>query len=413
MLNCISKTGPVLIAALLAGCSQLPLDGPAVRDIDRGAAAGLQNSRDEIVYDYVLIDINRPVLETIGMVHGESMQGTFGEGRPQQTVSKIGVGDVVQLSIFESAAGGLFVPAEASARTGNFVSIPNLTVSKAGNITVPYAGAVHASGRSVSEVERDIERKLANRAIEPQVSISFVEQNASMVSVMGDALNGASKFKISGSGDRITDVIAKAGGLRYPGFEVYVTLQRKGRKATVHFPKLINSPNENIYVLPGDTVYLYREQQKYIAVGALGNTQQTSGVTGIFPFEQEQLSLNEALAKAGGLQDVRANPAQVFLYRPERRALLEKLGVDLSRFPHDQQIIPTIFRANYRDPSSFFFAQRFQMRNKDIIYVGNADAVELGKFTAYVRNMTSTVAGVAQDGVFTADLIKGGQLVSR
>jgi polysaccharide biosynthesis/export protein len=230
---------------------------------------------------------------------------------------------------------------------------------------------------------------------------------------MCDALNGASKFKISGSGDRITDVIAKAGGLRYPGFEVYVTLQRKGRKATIHFPRLINAPYENIYVLPGDIVYLYREQQKYVAVGALGNTQQTSGVTGIFPFEQEQLSLNEALAKAGGLQDVRANPAQVFLYRPERRVLLEKIGVDLSHFPADQQIIPTIYRANYRDPSSFFFAQRFQMRNKDVIYVGNADAVEMIKFTSYLRSMTSTVAGVAQDGVFTADLIKGGQLVGR
>jgi polysaccharide biosynthesis/export protein len=396
------KTMPLLLLGMMTGCSHLPIDGPHARDIDRGAAAGLHGSRDAIVVDYALLDINRAILETLNEFPRESMHKTFGGTTTRTPLARIGAGDVIQVSIFESAAGGLFVPAEAAGRTGNFVSIPNLTVNREGNISVPYAGAIHAAGRTVTEVERDVEKKLASRAIEPQVSISFVEQNASMVSVVGEALNSASKFKISGSGDRVLDIVAKAGGLKFPGFEVYLTLQRKGRKATIHFPRLVEQPNENIYVAPGDILYAYREQQRFIAIGALGNTSQTSGVTGQFAFEQERLNLNEAIAKAGGLQDGRANPSEVFIYRAEHRHVLEKMGVDLGKFEENQQIIPTVYRANFRDPSSFFFAQGFQMRSRDVIYVANADANEVTKFLTYARIVTSTAAGFRQDSLLVS-----------
>lgn len=73
------------------------------------------------------------------------------------------------------------------------------------------------------------------------------------------------------------------------------------------------------------------------------------------------------------------------------------MGVDLSRFAPNQISIPTVYRANFRDPSSFFFAQSFPMRNRDIIYVGNADANEVTKFLIYVRAVTGTSSGVATD----------------
>ena len=98
-----------------------------------------------------------------------------------------------------------------------------------------------------------------------------------------------------------------------------------------------------------------------------------------------------------------ANPGQVFLYRLEFRETLEGARVDLKKFPRDQKLIPTIYRANFRDPSSFFFAQSFPMRHKDIIYVSNADSVEVVKFLDYLRAITSTASGVAQDVVIIRD----------
>ena len=104
--------------------------------------------------------------------------------------------------------------------------------------------------------------------------------------------------------------------------------------------------------------------------------------------------------------DSRANPGQVFLYRMEFRETLEALKVDLKKFARDQKLIPTVYRANFRDPSSFFFAQGFPMRHKDIIYVSNADAVEVVKFLAYLHSITSTVSGVANDALVTRDSIR-------
>lgn len=328
---------------------------------------------------------------------------SFGNRRGPPAAIRVGVGDVVQVSIFESSAGGLFIPAEAGSRPGNFVTFPAQTVDRTGTISVPFAGEVQAAGRSLTEIQKDIEARLAKRAVEPQAVVSLAEQNASEVAVVGDVVSGANKFKIRPAGERVLDILSRAGALKYPGYELFVTLQRGKEKATVYFPTLVSNPEENIYVAPGDVLYVYREQQKFIALGALGSTGQTSGLTGLYPFEQERLSLNEAVAKAGGLLDNRANPGQVFLYRMEYRDTLEKLKVDLKKFPRDQKFIPTIYRANFRDPSSFFFAQGFPMRHKDIIYVTNADSVEMTKFLEFLRTITSTVAGSATDALVIAN----------
>lgn len=49
-----------------------------------------------------------------------------------------------------------------------------------------------------------------------------------------------------------------------------------------------------------------------------------------------------------------------------------KLGIDTSKFPGQE--IPVIFRANLRDPSTFFASTKFPMQDRDIIYVTNSQA---------------------------------------
>jgi polysaccharide export outer membrane protein len=359
------------------------------------------------VLDYALVDINKAVLEHAVDLGPGSFFGTFGQrpGSPPNIL--VGVGDVVQVTVFESAVGGLFIPAEAGVRPGNFVTFPPQQVSRPGTISVPYAGVIPAAGRSLADIERAIEDKLSGRAIEPQVVVTLTEQNATEVAVLGDVINGANKFRIKLGGERILDMVSRAGGIKFPGYDLFVTLQRGKKRATVYFPTLVNNPAENIFVTPADTIYVYREQQKFVAFGALATVGQTSGLTAQFAFDQERLSLNEAVAKAGGLLDSRAHPGQVFLYRMEYRDALEKMGVNLKPFPREQGIIPTVYRANFRDPSSFFVAQAFSMRHKDIIYVSNADSVEVVKFLGYARAITSTVSGVASDAVLTHDAAIG------
>lgn len=395
-----------LACAVLGGCTGLPTTGPNSRDIVDGAAASLPAQSRAVAFDYVLVDINRPVLDRVVAVSPGAFFSSFGRGRGPSPVIRVGVGDVVQVVIFESSAGGLFV-AEQGVRAGNFVTIPPQMIDQSGTISIPFANQVPAAGKTLTEIQRDIEKRLANRAIEPQAIVTLVEQNASEVTIVGDVVNAANKFRLRPSGERVLDIVSKAGGLKNPGHEVFVTLQRGQKKATVYFPVLISNPEENIFLAPGDTLYVYREPQRFVAVGALGNVGLTTGLTGQFAFDQERLSLNEAVAKAGGLLDSRAEPGQVFLYRMEFRETLEALQVDLKKFARDQRVIPTIYRANFRDPSSFFFAQSFPMRHKDIIYVSNADSVEVTKFLVYLRSITSTIAGVTDDSLLVRDATRG------
>ena len=379
-----------LLGTQLPGCHVLPAGGPLYRDISGGAAAALLSERDTVAFNYVLLDINRVVLEHVDEIGPGSFFKSFGKGYGPAPVIRVGVGDIVQIAIFESSSGGLFIPSEAGVRPGNFVTLPTQEVDNAGNVTVPYAGQVPVVGRTVPEIQSDIESRLARRAIEPQVVVTLLERNASEVTVVGDVVNAANRFRIRPGGERVLDLIAKAGGLKYPGYEIFATLQRGKRRTTIYFPTLVNKPEENIFVAPGDTIYVYREQQRFVAIGALN----AAGLTGQYAFEQERLSLNEAVARAGGLLDIRANPGQVFLYRLEHRSMLERLQVDLRAFPAEQVMIPVVYRANFRDPSSFFFAQSFPMRHKDVIYVSNADAVEVSKFLALLQQFTSMARDV-------------------
>jgi polysaccharide biosynthesis/export protein len=397
----------LVAAATVSACTHLPASGPQYRDVADNATVAHTSDQNTVAYNYVVVDIDKPIIHDLAAYGGDtrSKQGKVRLGAAPTV--RVGSGDVLQVSIFEASTGGLFLPSSGAVVSGNFVKLPLQTVGRDGTITVPYAGSVRVAGKVPHAIERVIKRKLSQRAIEPQVLVNIVEQNASAVTVVGDALRTPGQFKISGAGDRVLDVISKSGGLKYPGHEVFLTLQRNNRKATIHFPTLVDVPNANIYVQQRDILYAYRKQRTFVAVGALGGVSQTSGLTGLFPFKQEKLSLNEALAKAGGLEDTRANPAQVLLYRVEYREMLERMGIDLRKFDPELRLIPTVYRGNFRDPSSFFFAQKFQIRDKDIIYAANSDSTEVEKFLGYVRTVTSTVAGVSSDAKVTRDVIVG------
>ncbi len=394
------KSGSKVLLALslavgLAGCT-LPRSGPDDKLLDRNATVKVTTKDRKVGIDYALVDINKTTLPLFVETDSASIKDSFGGGRGAAPDVPLGFGDVVEISIFESQSGGLFIPSDAGSRPGNYITLPAQTIDRTGTVSVPYAGRIQAAGRLKEQVERDIEDKLASRAIEPQVVLTTVTRNSSRVAVLGD-VNSPRKVEISSAGDRILDVISEAGGLSTPGIETKITLQRRGRTASVSYDTLLKNPAENIYVAPDDTVFADHDRRTFLAFGA-------SGQNGRFDFEDTDLNLGEALGKAGGLRDDQADPAQVFVYRTVPRDQLGKLGVNLTRFRTDT--VPVIFRANMRDPSAFFAAQKFAMRDKDILYIANSDSVELLKILDIANAVTTTAAGTTSDTVSTRDAIR-------
>jgi polysaccharide biosynthesis/export protein len=361
-----------LLALSGAGCTLLPADGPQSTDI-RSSQAGEPES-----LPYALVKLTPEVVRVLGQ-YTPRLSTAFADRTPPKAF-RFGIGDTVTVTIFEAAAGGLFIPAEAGVRPGNFVTIPNQAVDDHGNIAVPYAGPIAAKGRTPAEIQRAIVDALKARAIEPQVVVSLVDQRTSLISVLGD-VRTAGRFPASPSGERILDAVARAGGPVTQGYDMWVTLERQGHRASVPFGALLYEPANNIYVLPNDVIYLYSQPQTFVSFGA-------GGTQGQYKFDAWRISLAEAVGKNGGLNDSQADASSVFLYRGETREVARRLGIDESRF--QGPIIPVIYAVNFHDPSGYFLAQTFEMRNKDVIYTSNAGSVETTKFLNFLRTIMAT-----------------------
>jgi polysaccharide export outer membrane protein len=364
------------LAVLVAGCSALPTAGPTASDVRK------QEIENNLVR-FDLVDIDDSVVAALNTAPGESFHARFKKyGKPPQP--KIGIGDSVVVSIWEAAGGGLFgaSPTEHVSSGSRSVTIPEQIVGQDGGISVPFAGRVPVAGRFPVEVQRGIEGRLAEKAIEPQVIVIVTKSLANSATVTGEVVSGA-RVPLSVKGDRLLDLIAAVGGAKSPVYETFVRLSRKGVTATIPMEALVSNPAENIYAQPGDVLTLVRLPRSFTAFGATGANAQIS-------FAAERMTLVEALAKAGGLQDQRSDPAGVFLFRFEPPEIIKALGrPQLRTGPAGST--PVIYRLDLRNAKSYFLAQQFPIADKDIVYVANADLNEIQKFFTLLNTITGPV----------------------
>jgi polysaccharide biosynthesis/export protein len=339
---------------------------------------------------YGFVKITPSVVKILDEYGPRTLTATFGDRRPPPELT-FGIGDVVSVTIFEAAAGGLFIPAEAGVRPGNFITLPNQPIDTHGHITVPYAGLVPAAGKTPSQVDKEIVDRIKNRAIDPQAVVALVTQNTSLITVIGE-VNVGGAFTPSGripaqpAGEHLLDVITRAGGLKDQGQDMWVVLERHGQRAAVPFGALIYEPGNNIWAWPGDTIYLYKEPQTFLAFGASGQQGQLQFSAGN-QSSAWRMTLAEAVAAAGGLLDIQADPGSVFLFRREPRELAERLGVDCSKM--QGPAVPIVYSVSFVDPAGYFLATKVQMRNKDVIFAANAQAVDITKFANFLNTILS------------------------
>ena len=367
----------LFVVAALGGCGWMSVSGPAASDI-------LSGQRDPVSLNYAVVKVTAKVIEV--QARNLPRLVAFKENQRPRDIT-FGIGDILGVTIFEAASGGLFIPAEGGVRPGNFVTIPNQAVDVHGNISIPYAGSIRANGRTQVEVQDAVVAALKNRAIEPQVVVSLTEQKTSMISILGEGRSA--RIPATATPERMLDVISRAGMVTTAGTstgaagaETWVLLERNGRRAIAPFGALVYEPANNVYVHPNDTIYLYREPQTYLAFGAVGTQQQ-------IPFGTWKLSLAEAISKAGGLLDIQADPAALFLYRGEARDVAEAMGIDCR--PYEGPVIPVIYTINLRDPAGYFLASSFEIRNKDILYASNSFSVESTKFMTWLTTINNTI----------------------
>jgi polysaccharide export outer membrane protein len=261
--------------------------------------------------------------------------------------------------------------------------IPDQQVGPDGAISIPYAGRIAAAGHTTGEVERTIEKELGPKALEPHAIVVIRRSVANSVSVAGEALKGG-RVPLSAGGDRLLQIIATAsGGAAIPQHELFVRLSRNGTTETVPLKTLVEHPEEDIFAEPGDVLTLVRRPKTFSTFGATGKN---TAIT----FDSEKLSLAEALAKAGGLLDDRADPQAVFLFRYEPAALVRALGQPIASAA-PEGVSPVVYRLDLGDAKSYPLAREFRVRDKDVIFVANAEGRAVYKFFSALSKVTGPV----------------------
>lgn len=293
----------------------------------------------------------------------------------------IAPGDIIEVSVWEAPPAMLFgavvLSPSAGTTTTQAVTLPEQMVAPDGTINVPFAGRVNVKGRITQDIERDIVRRLQGQANQPQVLVRVMGNNTANVTVVGD-FNRSTLLPLTPKGERLLDAVAAGGGVSHPVNRMSLQLSRAGQTASMALDAIIRDPAQNVPLKPGDVITALHQPQSFTVLGAAGKNAE-------FPFEAQGISLAQALARSGGLDDTRADARGVFIFRFENPSLIE---TDRALAQSADGLVPVVYQVNLRDPSALFVAQKFPMQNRDVVFVSNAPAAEFQKFLRLVLSVT-------------------------
>jgi polysaccharide export outer membrane protein len=376
------------LPVVLAACSYVPTSGPTVEQFDKALAH--HNPLGLRVIDLTPAVLQKIVAAPPAPLPAESL-------RAPKTVGRIGVGDVLAISIFETAPA-LFSPttgvpslgippspssAAASPESGaTLTNLPPLEVATDGAILMPYGGPLRVVGLTAAEVARKITTRLRNKSIEPQVMVEVRRNVENTVFVAGDVkLPG--RYPLDLNAERLLDMVALAGGAINSPYDESVKVIRGNSTAAFMLSDVMALSSDDVVLSPGDRIQVVYQPRTFTIFGSAGRVSEID-------FKYPNVTLADALARAYAAPGFESDATGVYLFRFERPAVTQPLRVATTN-----EAVPVIYRVNLMDPTSYALLPQFRMRNKDLVYVADARSVPIQKFLNLVAAMFTPLAPAA------------------
>ena len=352
----------------LAGCASLPTNGPTRSQIEKSIQAAPENGLPiELVQVETIAEV--PTSATIARPPAPALEP------PPLPTDMVGAGDVLDINIYEAGValfsgggggGGSGAGGQVSAVPGVQVQkLPPIRVDDDGYIALPYAGRLYVRGHTVREVEAMVRGSLRGMSQNPQVLITLGEVITNSI-IIGGEVAKPGRMVLQTNKERLTDVVALAGGYRGNTKDLLARVSRPSGIIDIRLNDLVDNPSLDLRISPGDRVTLINDPRTYSVLGASGQAAQ-------FPFSRSSVSLAEAIATAGGVNSNIGNPAAIFLFR----------------YVKDEQgnEVPRVYHFNMMKAGTYFLTQRFAMRDKDVLYFGNAAANQPSKLFQLISQL--------------------------
>lgn len=366
----------------VAACSALPVSGPTGASIQRAARqASAAGPTASLPFKIVEV-VDASVVPAAAPVPRSPLPVPLAP-----PTDLIGPGDVLNITVYEagvslfgrgatrvsgSSIPGMAAPSTAAGETTQQERVGGIRVDDQGYIRFPFIGRVRAAGRTTSELQTTIRDRLRGMSQDPQVMVSLDQSITNSVVLAGEVTKPG-RFTLSTNRETLNQTIALAGGYKGEPKDLVARVQRNDGSFEIRLSDLLDMPDRDVPIAPGDTITLVSRPQSFSTLGAANRTEQIR-------FPRGRISVAEAVALAGGPNPQAGDAAAIFLFRyvPTPAGTEE----------------PVVYHLNMMRPGAMFLAQRFMMKDQDLLYVGNAQANQPTKFVQLLSQLFIPVATV-------------------
>jgi polysaccharide export outer membrane protein len=354
----------VLVALVVGACSTLPVSGPTGTEIRQAARA------KQPQFPFALVE----VVSAAQLPPAPGIPVPTLAALPPRPTDLLGPGDVLNIAIYEAgvtlfgrttiAGGGGAVDTSSSAER------LQVRVDDYGFIKVPFVGRVRAAGHTAAELQAMIQSGLHGLSQDPQVLVSIDQSITNSIILAGEVARPG-RLVLATNRESLVDAIALAGGYRGNAKDSVARIQRDGQSFEIRLSDLLDMPQEDVQVTPGDRITVISRPQSFSVLGAPNKSDEI-----VFP--RPKLTLAEAVALAGGANPNAGDAAAIFVFRYVRRA--------------DGTEQPTVYHLNMMRAGAYLLSQRFRMLDGDVLYIGNARANQPAKFVQLLSQLFVPVA---------------------
>jgi len=347
----------------LCACSTLPSSGPTGGQItDTALEAQVDGASIDIVPVDSIADVP-PVAEPI------DWQLPDYDPPPSDM---IGPGDVLSVTVFEAGVA-LFGGGSSADAAGGFDpsvkthTLPPRRVDDNGMIDIPYVGTIQVLGNTLADVQVKIREGLRTLSQDPQVSVTRQEVIGNSI-IIGGEVAQPGRLVLQTNRETLSDVIALAGGYRGEAKNLTLLIERGDDLVRLRLSDVLAGTYDRVRAYPGDRVTILAEPMIFSVLGATGRVQQ-------IPFVRERMNVIEAIAAAGGPNSNSGDPKAIFLFR----------------YTGPNKTQPTVYHFNLMQTPTFFLAQRFALRDDDVLYFGNSESNQPRKLIQTIGQLFSPI----------------------
>ena len=245
-----------------------------------------------------------------------------------------------------------------------------------GTFYFPYAGKMNIAGKTLEEVRSMLTSRLAKYLREPQVDVNVIGSGSRVV--MAGAFTNTQPQQLTPVPLTLAQAVGQAGIAVDQADLSGLVLTRDGKSYNIDLDALSRSGGgiPDIYLKAGDRVFLpFNDRKEVYVVGEVMKPQAIN-------FKTTDITLTQALGRAGGLDPITSKPSAVYVIR----------GADLDKASQNPS---TVFHLNAKSPAAFALADRFMLRPGDVVWVGPAGVTRWDRVISQVLPLASVARAAA------------------